>query len=60
MGKQARQNPDGMGVTLTAIEVLGEEGMQLAAAYIGRRQGVVSQWVVLRYIFEFCASEHYY
>ena len=51
-GKRERKNPDETWVTLVVGEVMGEAGMQLAATYIGRRQGTVDQWVALRRIFE--------
>ena len=41
-------------------EVMGEEGMQFEAMYIGCRQGKVSKWVELIPIFEVCAREKGY
>ena len=60
MRKQSRQNPYGTWVISALGEMMGEEGVQLAAMYIGRRQGEVSQWVALRSIFEVCAREQGY
>ena len=47
IGKQMRWNPDGTWVIPEAEVVLESVGMQSTATYISRRQGSVSQWVVL-------------
>ena len=51
-GKQARRDPDETWVTLAVGEVMGASGMQSVATYIVRRQGMVSQWMVMIPIFE--------
>ena len=56
-GKRAQRNADETWVTPAAGEVLETAGTQSAATYIGRRQGMVAQWVALRPIFEVCARE---
>ena len=55
IGKRARWKVDRMRFT-TKVEVVGEAaGTQSEMTYIGRRQGTVAQWVVLRPIIEVCA-----
>ena len=55
MGNKARRNTDRTWETTVTTEVLRVSGIQTSAIYIGRRQGIVDQWVALRTIFEFCA-----
>ena len=55
MGKRAQRITGGMWVTPAAGEVWEAMGTQLAATYIGHRQGTVAQWVALHPIFKFCA-----
>ena len=59
-GKWARQKPDRTFVTPSEGEVLGGVGMKSAATYLGHRQGVVSQWVALRPIFEVFEMDQVY
>ena len=60
MVNRARKNPDGAWVTPAASAFLEASGMQSEATYIGSRQGVVSQWVEMRPIFEIYARDKYY
>ena len=56
-GKWERQKADRTWVT-TNVEVVREaEGTHPEMAHIGRRQGTVAQWVMLRPIFEVCERE---
>ena len=56
-GKRARRKVDGMWVTPRAEVVQEAAGNQSEMTYIGIRQGVVAQWVVMRPIFEACTRE---
>ena len=51
---EARQREDRMLFTPAAEEVWEVVGTQLERSYIGHRQGMESQWVALRPIFEVC------
>ena len=53
-GKRARQKVDRTWVNPGAELVLEATGNQSVMADIGRRQGAVDQWVMLRPIFEVC------
>ena len=53
-GKPVRCSTYSKWVITATGEVQEAAGMYLAAAYIGRRQGGVDQWVALRPIFESC------
>ena len=57
MGKQARRKQDGTWRKEGSESVMKAEGTQDIRTYINRNQIMVSQWVVLRTIFEACMRE---
>ena len=52
---RALRKVEGIWETSRAVLVREAAGTQLVMTYIGRQQGMVSQWVALRPIFEVCA-----
>ena len=60
MGKRAWRKSDGKWVTTKAEVVWKAAGTQSEMIYIGRRQGMVAQWVALWPIFEVCARDTVY
>ena len=55
-GKKALRKADGTWVTPRAELVWEVERTQSEMTYIGRRQGTMAQWVVLRPIFQVCTK----
>ena len=59
-GNRAQHNMGGTWMKPVEGEVREAEGAQLEATYIGRRKGIVAQWVALRPILKLCTRDKGY